>query len=134
MYSEMDTWVFCNKSLFLKRECDGIETTSIVPEIQLRTVVGLSPCVKCICAYTYHLIIESYSNRTANENSTDEATKDTESVSTEVTYSHNIKNLADPMNQLPSGVTSTDDIEQNRIVPKSSPNVSCEKRKFLIIN
>ena len=40
--------------------------------------------------------------------STDDATKDAESVSTEVTQSHDVQDLAD----LKSGETSTDDIEQ----------------------
>ena len=50
--------------------------------------------------------------------STNDATKDAESVSTEVNQSHNVQDLADLMNQLLSGETSTDDIEQNCIVSK----------------
>ena len=52
--------------------------------------------------------------------STDDATKDVESVSTEVTQSHDVQDLAD----LKSGETSTDDIEQNCIVSKTLAYVS----------
>ena len=57
--------------------------------------------------------------------SADDATKDAESVSTEVTQSHDVQDLADLMNQLLSGETSIDDIKQNCIVSKTLPNVSC---------
>ena len=59
--------------------------------------------------------------------SIDDSTKDAESVSTEVTQSHDVQGLADLMNQLLSGETSTDDIEQNRIVSKTLTNMSCEE-------
>ena len=44
--------------------------------------------------------------------STDDATKEADSVSTEATQNHDVQDLADLMNQLLSGETSTDDIEQ----------------------
>ena len=47
-------------------------------------------------------------------------------MSTEVTQSHDVQDVADLMNQLLSGETSTDDIEQNWIVSKTLTNVSCE--------
>ena len=53
--------------------------------------------------------------------STDDATKDAESVSTEFTQSRDVQDLSDLMNQLISGETSTDDIEQNSIVSKHCP-------------
>ena len=62
--------------------------------------------------------------------STDDATKDAESLSTEVNQSHDVQNLADLMNQLLSGETSTDDIEQNCIVSKTLANMSCEERNL----
>ena len=62
--------------------------------------------------------------------STDDATEDAESVSTEVTQSHDGQDLADLMNQLLSGETSTDAIEQNCIVSKTLSNVSCEVRNI----
>ena len=43
--------------------------------------------------------------------SSDDATKDAESVSTEITQSHDVQDLADLMNQLLSGDTSIDDIK-----------------------
>ena len=57
--------------------------------------------------------------------SADDATKDAESVSTEVTQSHDVQDLADLMNQLLSGQTSIDDIEQNCILSMTLSNVSC---------
>ena len=62
--------------------------------------------------------------------STDDATQDTESVRTEVTQSHDVQDLADLMNQLLSGETCTDDIEQNGIVSETLANVSCEERNL----
>ena len=62
--------------------------------------------------------------------STDDATKDAESVSTEVTQSHDVQDIDDLMNQLLSGETSTDDFEQNCIVSKTLANVSCVKRNL----
>ena len=62
--------------------------------------------------------------------SSDDATKDAESVNTEVTQSYDVQDLADLMNQLLSGETSTDDIEQNCIVTKTLANVSCEERNL----
>ena len=61
---------------------------------------------------------------------TDDATEDAESVNTEVTQSHDFQELADLMNQLLSGETSTDAIEQNCIVSKTLSNVSCEERNI----
>ena len=52
------------------------------------------------------------------------------SVSTEVTQSHDVQDLADLMNQLLSGETSTDDIEQNCLVSNTLANVSCEERNL----
>ena len=54
---------------------------------------------------------------------TDDATKDAESVSTKVIQSHDVQDLADLMNQLLSGETSTDDIKQNCIVSKTLANM-----------
>ena len=51
-------------------------------------------------------------------------------MSTVVTQSHDIQDLADLLNQLLSGETSTDDIEQNWIVSKTLGNVSCEERNL----
>ena len=62
--------------------------------------------------------------------STYDATKDPKSVSTEVTQSHAVQDLADLMNQLLSGETSTDNIKQNRTVSKTLANVSCEERNL----
>ena len=62
--------------------------------------------------------------------STVDATKDAESVSTEITQSHDVHDLADLMNQLLSGETSTDDIEQNCIVSNTLADVSCEERNI----
>ena len=61
---------------------------------------------------------------------TDDATEDAESVSTEVTQSLYVQELADLMNQLLSGETSTYAIEQNCIVSKTLSNVSCEERNI----
>ena len=49
-------------------------------------------------------------------------------MSTAATQSHDIQDLADLTNQLLSGETSTDDIEQNWIVLMTLANVSCEER------
>ena len=62
--------------------------------------------------------------------STDDATKDAESVSTEATQSNDVKNLADLMKQLLSGETSTDDIEHTCIVSKTLVNPSREERNI----
>ena len=62
--------------------------------------------------------------------STDDTTKDAESVSTEVTQSQDVQDLADFMNQLLSGETSTDDIDQYCIVSKTLADVSCEERNL----
>ena len=66
--------------------------------------------------------------------STDDATKDAESVSTEVIQSHDVQDLADLMNQLLSRETSTDDIEQNCIESKTLANMSCEERNLSSTN
>ena len=44
--------------------------------------------------------------------------------------SHDVQDLSDLMNQLLSGETSTDDIEQNCTVSKILTNVSCEERNL----
>jgi len=62
--------------------------------------------------------------------STDHATKVTASLSTEVTQNYDVQYLADLVKQLLSGERSTDDIEQNRSVSKTSASVRCEKRKL----
>ena len=72
----------------------------------------------------------SMESKDVETTSTDDATKDAESVITEVSQSHDVQELADLMNQLLSGETSTDDIEQNCIVSKTLANVSCEERNL----
>ena len=62
--------------------------------------------------------------------STDDATKDTASLSTDVTQNYDVQYLAGLMKQLSSGEASIDDIEQNHIVSKTSASVRCEKRKL----
>ena len=62
--------------------------------------------------------------------STDDATKYAESLTREFTQSHDVQDLAELMNQLLTGETSTDGIEQNCIVSKTLANVGCEERNF----
>lgn len=62
--------------------------------------------------------------------SPDDATNDAEPVRSQVTKSHDVQDLGDLMNQLLSGETSTDDVEQNLIVLKTLANVSCEERNL----
>ena len=72
----------------------------------------------------------SMENEDVATTSTVDATEDAESVSTEVTQSHDVQDLVDLMNQLLSGETSTDTIEQNCMVSKTLSNVSCEERNI----